>query len=80
MTLKGPPFDGYQARRRIAELTQRPEFIEFRLLYDKERAVWLGEQDARLGRSEDERTRMMHVAAEGVTPAEVLRKLAEMLG
>ena len=79
MTLKGPPFDGYEARRRIAELTKRPEFIEFRLLYDNERAVWLGERDTRLGIGEDERTRMMHVAAEGATPAEVLRKLAEML-
>jgi hypothetical protein len=60
-------------RNRIRDLTRGPTRMEFRLFHDKERDIWLGEIDTRL--IDD----LVYVAAEGATPSEVLRKLAEMM-
>jgi hypothetical protein len=59
-------------RNRIRDLTRGPTRMEFRLFHDKESDTWLGEVDSRL--SDD-----VYIAAEGATPAEVLKKLAEMM-
>lgn len=61
--------------QRIRKITERPHTLEFRLLYDKEREVWLGELDARLLDLAYDRL----VAADGASPADVLRKLAELM-
>jgi hypothetical protein len=69
---------GYAARRRIRELQERPESVDVKLFFDKRRNVWLGELD--LTQMEDSDADLnLHVAAEGVTKAEVLRKLSEIL-
>ena len=64
-------------RKRIADLQRGPERLDLVLVHDKERGIWLGEQE---WWSDDQREdRPQPPAAEGATPSEVLRKLAEML-
>ena len=55
---------------RIEQLRKGPETLHFELTFDKENGVWLGRQ-----RWSDGPAR----TAEGATPAEVLRKLADKL-
>lgn len=62
--------------RRIAELTRGPDKQGFELFYDHVHNVWLGRRD-RWARLEEEGA--PQIAAEGATPSEVLRKLAELL-
>jgi hypothetical protein len=61
--------------QRIRILRRGPESLEFYLLYDKERELWLGQKD----RWADLNDGTPIIGAEGATPAEVLRKLADML-
>lgn len=64
-------------RKRIADLQRGPKRLDLVIVHDQERNVWLGEQE---WWSDDQREdRPQPPAAEGATPAEVLRKLAEML-
>jgi hypothetical protein len=60
-------------RKRIADLQRGPESKTFVLVHDKERGLWLGEQEYWEGEDYDP------VAAEGATPSEVLTKLAALL-
>lgn len=60
-------------RKRIQDLQRGPERLDFVLVHDKERGVWLAEQEYWTADQGEP------IAAEGATPSEVLRKLAELM-
>lgn len=67
--------------KRIDVLMAGPKRVGFNIVYDDANGIWLGRVSATtwslINEAPDDRK--YDIAAEGATPAEVLRKLAEML-